>query len=123
MMTESFAFLLASLALREFVLSSRPWLGILILGVTILVKPIFLPVFLLSLMTLRLEWKSVAVIGFIAILFSVQLSLTARLDGQARLSSAGGINFAQRFYPAVVGQVEGLGFVFLQGRTREIGPD
>ena len=50
-------------------------------------------------------------IGAFFILFGSQLMVTLRYDSGATISGAGSYNFSNRFFPAVYGRVEGLGFV------------
>lgn len=118
MMSEALAFLASSAALLAFLTGRRNGAGVFLLFLTALIKPAFLPVAVIS--TLfgigRNRASALAILGVIAI-WTPQLVLTGVLNGKPQLTSAGQLNFQQRFYPAVVGTQE-LG-MFVRQKSQE----
>ncbi|MCB1339204.1 MAG: hypothetical protein KDK10_17710 [Maritimibacter sp.] len=111
MMSEAFAFFTLSAAVRALIERDRAPVGVGLLAVAALLKPALIPVLVLSLPALfPIRRASLAVAGFALALFASQLAVSYAVDGAARLSTAGGLFFSDRFYPAVYGEAEGLGF-------------
>ena len=118
MMTESVAFGLASLVLWLLVRRPfTPW-GVAVLVAGALVKPALVPVAALALILgLRPLRRALPALAVIVALLAPQLVATTIINGRPVISSAGALNFRQRFYPAVLGMGE-LGR-FIRGRSDE----
>lgn len=112
LMSESFSFFFASVALYLMVSNKPNGWSSFFLFLAALAKPAFLPVAILSLiLQFRFNWKSLLVIASIAIICAPQFILTSRTAEGITFSDAGKLNFTNRFFPAVYGYAEHGEFV------------
>lgn len=126
--TEALSFSFAAAALVLFVSGRGINFAVVLLFAAAMIKPAYYPIAFIAVpMTFRFEKSSLIGAKLVLLIIVPQLISTHSIGGNARLTTAGSINFQNRFYPAVVGTKEYKKFISSNSdeavSARELRPD